>query len=280
MRCQYVPLSNLGAGLLRKLVRTIMGKISVLTILFSIFLIYGVSAQKSEKRERSLVKSDIDIYGTLIDEAGKPVEDAFVRLYYKTTPCETCVDQIFPGARTPKNGFFSHRVPSNKKQVFVFIDEAEPEGFFSPLFYLTEEERQNIPALSGISIKLRKKHIDLGEIKLPYRFGKVIIDLPSIFGKDSTSTFAERINVIVSDEKGRRIDEGILSVAAYDKETLTELKLAFPVHEEKTTWGLRLEYIDLKNQKHVFDYKLILRKLECKKIQSENGVIKEAVCDR
>lgn len=235
-----------------------------LSLIFFIVLVIAVQSHRAQK---------ITVSGIIVDDVGKPVENALVWLDFSCSYCD-----VFPGDNTSAEGVFYMETETNAKRVFLFINDREPEGFFSPLFYLGTSERQNIPALRGKTISIYKKRISLGKTVIPFRYGKVIVDLPSIFGESSSKNFVDNINLIIKDEKGRVIDEGILTKAAFD-EALTKLKLAMPVRGNNTTWGLKIEYRDAAKNIKTFEYKLTLRKLECRQMSLKENKPVESPCE-
>lgn len=178
----------------------------------------------------------VRVAGCVVDFSGQPVAGALVWLYW---PCSnTCPDQLFPGHKTGASGVFYLETYSPEKEVLLFMNTPAPENAWSPLSYLTEEERQQIPIMRGRRLRSRKKTIDLGDVRTTFQYGTVLVDIGGLFGPFGTKNQFNGLYLKVS-RKGTVVDKGNVPPSAFPND-LEYLRIALPVGLKPITWTLEL----------------------------------------
>src|SRR6185369_10048808 len=121
---------------------------------------------------------NISVSGRAVDDKGAPIRDVLATLY--SEPCKDCIDNVFPANRSFDEGFFI--VDSSGKagdRFMLYLSEIVPAGYWSPLGGPPFSDLAHLPEFRGIPLTLtRRRRIDLGEVRVRIRFGKVNFVIP------------------------------------------------------------------------------------------------------
>lgn len=233
-----------------------MGLLKVLVTGLFISILFYLPTSSLAQDERVRQSREVRISGKLVDEFGVPIQGAFIRLFWK---CRGCSDQSFPGQRTGVSGNFFLTTETTLNKLTLFIDDKEPVGFWSPLFYLSEEDRSKLKLLKGVHFPTDKNGEQLGDMLAPYRYSKVIVDLKGLMPEESSTDWLGGLNMEVRDDKDRLVESGVLPKAAFDH-SLSRLQIVLPVSGNGTEWRINLR---LNGTSRVFKYRIGLKKLGC-----------------
>lgn len=217
------------------------------------------------------------VTGRAVDERGAPISDAIVTLYYP--PCHNCIDHILPvGFSLPDGVFFVDHTDISFTGLELFIEERVPKGFWSPLGAAPFDQLSHSNLFKGLPIRPRKGkgRVDLGDVLVRIRYGKVIVDLQKMLG-DQYKTSEETLRflkVTLRDGQGKIIYDGSLPAVAFDR-TVSSLNLALT----KGKWTLAVS-LDNQNQR-IRSPRLLIRvdNLGCMKVSLRDGKPRQQACD-
>lgn len=216
------------------------------------------------------------VTGVVVDDLGAPVANAKVSVFIP--PAKNVPDQILFAFHTSTKGVFFLDDRTHSSEFILFIDESPPIGFWSPLSNLLEEERLLVAPLKGLKFKITKRNMSLGKVRLPYRYGKIVIDTASIFSDGAFAPVRDDFELTIFDETGRNVDQGRIPSDVID-ETSKQLRLALPVKRFASRWGIRLQRTNAKGFVESFEHFFILKQSECKSLRKHKvAKITESPC--
>ncbi len=155
----------------------------------------------------------IEVTGRAVDEKGAPIPDVIATLF--SPPCRGCIDNVVPSNRSVSEGiFFVESYATANQRFTLFVEEKVPAGFWSPFGGPPFRDLAHLPEFRGIPIKPspQSARIDLGNVKIKIRFGRIIVAMPKTWPKliaDSTV-----LELRVRDRVGTLIYNGRLPTAA------------------------------------------------------------------
>ncbi|HYV10220.1 MAG TPA: hypothetical protein VE980_04860 [Pyrinomonadaceae bacterium] len=204
---------------------------TVLALMF--FLAVGANSQSRH----------IEVSGRAVDNNGAPIRDVLATLY--SEPCKDCIDNVFPANRSFDEGFFI--VDSSGKvgdRFTLYLSEIVPAGYWSPLGGPPFSDLAHLPEFRGIPLTLtRRRRIDLGEVRVRIRFGKVNFVIPESWKRLSPEPKA--LSLRLQDRKGVVIYDGELPATTATTKS-DNLKLALT----EGVWKVQLSFNHL-NQRFI-----------------------------
>jgi len=149
-------------------IKTILWPVLGLIFLFSI-----------ANEEQGQVRRSIRVTGRAVDRNGAVVSNVLATLY--SPPCRGCIDNVVPSNRSFDDGvFFVDSTGTLRDQFTLYLEEIEPPGFWSPIGAAPYYKLAHLPEFRGIPIKPSRQSSDiqLGDVEVKIRFGKVILEVP------------------------------------------------------------------------------------------------------
>jgi hypothetical protein len=180
---------------------------------------------------------NISVSGRAVDDKGAPIRDVLATLY--SEPCKDCIDNVFPANRSFDEGFFI--VDSSGKagdRFMLYLSEIVPAGYWSPLGGPPFRELAHLPEFRGIPLTLTRKRsrIDLGEVKIRIRFGKVNFVIPASWKRLSPEP--KILSLRLQDRKGVVIYDAELPATTATTKS-DNVKLALTAGEWKVQFSLK-----------------------------------------
>ena len=201
-------------------------KLLIWTIVGTLLFNFGVIAQNAREYQ---------IEGSVIDERGKPVANAWVIVVPSEPPTE--IDQLLDGVRTNGEGKFSIRysVPMGKVIGLNIIPRLKIDGFNMFDVPYGNYLANNSPGLTPRSLKFgRNLRPNVGRIRFAPNFVTVNVEL-DLKSRPQGSTEFE-FWAVIFDKRGRQLDEvnfGVLGNAGAINDGI--LTLAVP----KGSWRIK-----------------------------------------
>jgi hypothetical protein len=126
--------------------------------------------------EASSQARDIEVSGRAVDHKGDPVRNVTATL--DAFPCRGCPKDVVPSNRSMDDGvFFVDTTVSADQYLVLYLREIEPVGFWSPVGGSPYSGFAHLPEFRGIRIRPHRNssRVDLGDVEVEIRFGKVIL---------------------------------------------------------------------------------------------------------
>lgn len=199
-----------------------MKKSYIVVLYFFILVCSSVQAQ---------INDNYSVTGRVVDLKGDPVENVIITA---AMTCPNCLDILDQKTKTFKDGGFDLKFTSSIIGSRFYIDDVVPSGTWSPLSYLSPDQRDGIKELRSIrSIKRNIKETKFGKIVMPYKYSVMEIDLRSFMNlKDYNS-----LTLKIYNKNNQLIDTGHLpKVNLNDPPNI--LSLALPASAKGTIWSL------------------------------------------
>ena len=180
---------------------------------------------------RSQARRHIAVSGRAVDHKREPVRDVFATL--DVFPCRGCPKDVVPSNRSfDDEVFFVGTSVSAGQYLVLYLHEVEPIGFWSPVGGSPYSRCAHLPEFRGIRIRLPKHRlrVDLGDVEVKVRFGKVILKVPE--GWKDLATDSSGLVMRLRDRTGALVydDELPLSAASAKSDSV---KLALPTGQWK-----------------------------------------------
>lgn len=121
----------------------------------------------------------IQVSGRAVDQNGVAVKNVTATLY--SPPCRNCMDHILPANSSfPDGVFFVDSTPTSRTRFVLYLEENVPFGFWSPFGGPPFDDLAHLQEFRGLPIRPSKgsSRIDLGDVQVKIRFGKVILQMP------------------------------------------------------------------------------------------------------
>ncbi len=227
------------------------------------FLLPVLSQTEPKLEERIIVT------GRVVDLFGRPMGGAYVWLYWQ---CRSCPDQLFPGQYAGEQGGFYLVTDPVKGGILLFVNPPVPNNAWSPLSYFTEEERRPLTIMRGIRMP-RKKTIDLGDVRTPFEYATLLIDLRTL-SDEVAETF--RAPVYLKIHAGKITDRGYVPDPVL-KDHPGFLRLALPVGTKPLNWTVELSHSEERTGE-LLKLAVKLSAGECQKVGRDGGKISISKC--
>ena len=147
----------------------------------------------------------IDVVGRAVDANGKAL-NVIATLY--SPPCTGCFENLVPASESLDEGVFLLR-SNGSRNLTLFVEEKIPFGFWSPLGTAPFPGLGHLPEFRGIKIRPKAgSRIDLGDVIVPLRYSKVVINVPASWSR--LETVSNSLAMRVFDRTGRMIYESTL----------------------------------------------------------------------
>lgn len=173
--------------------------------------------------QKGQLQRRIQVSGRAVDRHGVPLSGVRATLF--SPPCPGCIDNVVPNRSFSDGAFFVDSAGTLRDRFTLYLEEIVPVGFWSPLGGPPYYELAHLPEFRGIRIRLRRQssYIDLGNVEVKIRFGKVILKVPENWKQlapESTSLVLR-----LRDRSGAVIYDGKLAVTTASARS-ESLKLA------------------------------------------------------
>jgi|GEM_PF-5906288 len=213
-----------------------MRSLKLKPVLLALILCAGAAGAVAQQKS-------VWISGRAIDESGAPVSGIQGTLYYD--PCRNCTEHLLLGFTSQADGAFSIEADTSLKGVKLFLKYPVPSGYWTPIDAPPFSELSHLPIFSGVPVRLSKRsnHIDVGDVPVKIRYGKVNLDLTTLLGEGYRPGHAASsyLDFSVREQTGKVIYEGRFPEVAFDA-TYASLHLAFPPGK----WFLQVALADKK----------------------------------
>jgi len=244
------------------------GKVMLKSILFACLALMGCSYVLGQERT-------VTVAGRAIDERGKPIGKPLAILYYP--PCRDCFEHLLESGLSEDDGvFWVDHTASSFQGVRLFIEERVPFGFWSPLRGGPHSTLARLPDYRIIPIRPKKgqTQVNLGDVLIKLRFGRVRIELPYVLRKYAPQRDEDQaLNIKLRNKHGRLIFFGWVTKVAFD-ETSSLVNLALP----RGVWKVEFFGKDPEGRLESQRLTLRIRDLGCKRITLNNGRQSERAC--
>lgn len=139
-----------------------------------LFLLCSIFSEAQGQAQRH-----VEISGRAVDNKGDPVQNVTATL--DTFPCRGCPNDVVPSNRAIDDAvFFVDTTVLPHQYLVLYLAEIEPVGFWSPVGGSPYSKLRHLPEFRGIRIRPPRKssRVDLGNVEVKIRFGKVILMVP------------------------------------------------------------------------------------------------------
>lgn len=163
----------------------------------------------------------VEVSGRAVDRKREPVRNVTAAL--DVFPCRGCPKDVVPSNRSVDDGvFFINTTVSSDQDLVLYLQEVEPIGFWSPVGGSPYSKFAHLSEFRGIRIRPPKNssRVDLGDVEVKIRFGKVILKIPE--GWKDLATESAPIVLRLRDRTGAVVyyDELPLSAASAKSESV------------------------------------------------------------
>lgn len=131
----------------------------------------------------------IEVSGRAVDRNGDPVRNVTATL--DVFPCHGCPNDVVPTNRSMDDGvFFVDTTVAQGQDLVLYLEEIEPVGFWSPVDISPYSRFAHLPEFRVIRITPPKNssRVDLGDVEVKIRFGKVILNVPERWNELATES--------------------------------------------------------------------------------------------
>ena len=121
----------------------------------------------------------VEVSGRAVDHKGEPIRNVTATL--DAVPCRGCPKDVVPSNRSMEDGvFFVDTNVLEDQLLLLYLAEIEPVGFWSPVGGSPYPRFAHLPEFRGIRLPppRNSSHVDLGDVEVKIRFGKVILKVP------------------------------------------------------------------------------------------------------
>lgn len=140
---------------------------------------------------RSQARRHIEVSGRAVDHKGEPVR--YVTATLDVFPCRGCPKDVVPSNLSLDDGvFFVDTTVTPDQYLVLYLTEVEPVGFWSPIGGSPYSRFAHLPEFRGIQLKAPRNssRVDLGDVEVKIRFGKVILKVPESWNDLATESTA------------------------------------------------------------------------------------------
>ncbi|MBK7704301.1 MAG: hypothetical protein IPJ30_00640 [Acidobacteria bacterium] len=168
-------------------------------------------------------KKPIGIEGTLVDQDGRPIADAYVRVVYDPTDDDGGSDGLVVVWRTFEDGYFGFETEWKPRKRIVLIIESKPAGDAdSPI---DGEKLFRNGLHPGIVIKRYQREVSLGKIRRFVRYERVRFDITDC-GKSFLDNIRSRAYFLrIKDQRNRILAYSSIARSAIADNRFVQLNL-------------------------------------------------------
>jgi hypothetical protein len=136
------------------------------------------------------------ISGRAVDHHGVPVPNVIATLY--SPPCSGCIDNVVPANRAVADGvFFVDSTGGPRDRFTLYLEEIPAPDFWSPLGGPPFQDLAHLPEFRGLRIRppRHSDRVDLGNVVVRVRFGKVVLQVPEKWKELAPEASALRLHL-------------------------------------------------------------------------------------
>ena len=142
-------------------------------------VVFGLAALCSLATGIEAQQRQFLVSGRAVDHHGVPVPNVIATLY--SPPCSGCIDNVVPANRSLAEGvFFVDSTGTPRDRFTLYLTEIPDPRFWSPLGGPPFDDLAHLPEFRGLQIRppRHSNRVDLGNVVVRIRFGKVILQVP------------------------------------------------------------------------------------------------------